>query len=209
VAEVIGRDRSPIWIGLADLLLCVLSVVIVAVAPKTPAQSGIDPKAEFLITMESSVDIDADPDIWLITPAKRAVFYQSRDVGCATLDSDNRGFIDSIITLPDGTKTKVDSDKETISLHCIEAGHYDIGVNLYAYRENGFGATRRDLALKCHVEVVAVHPVPHVMFSKEVVLNRVGETINAISFDMSRDGALTEASPPLESITKQFQAHTP
>ena len=28
------RDRSSIWIGLADLLLCVLCVVIVAVAPK-------------------------------------------------------------------------------------------------------------------------------------------------------------------------------
>ena len=29
------RDRSPIWIGLADLLLCVVCVVIAAVAPTT------------------------------------------------------------------------------------------------------------------------------------------------------------------------------
>jgi hypothetical protein len=68
------RDRSSIWIGLADLLLCVLSVVIVAVAPKTPAQAGVPEKAEYLLSAEWSVDIDADVDIWLIPPSKRPVF---------------------------------------------------------------------------------------------------------------------------------------
>jgi hypothetical protein len=41
-------DRSPIWIGLADLLLCVLSV-IVAVAPMNAKVDGIKPKAQFPI----------------------------------------------------------------------------------------------------------------------------------------------------------------
>jgi hypothetical protein len=123
------RDRSSIWIGLADLLLCVLSVVIVAVAPKTPAVSGVPEKAEYLMSAEWSVDLDADVDIWMAPPSKKPVFYGSRDVGCARLDSDNRGFVDEWITLADGTKVKVDSDKETISLRCIEPGHYDLGVN--------------------------------------------------------------------------------
>jgi hypothetical protein len=91
------RDRSSIWIGLADLLLCVLSVVIVAVAPKTPAQADVPEKAEYLLSAEWSVDIDADVDIWLIPPSKKPVFYGSRDVGCAKLDSDYRGFIDEWI----------------------------------------------------------------------------------------------------------------
>jgi hypothetical protein len=33
-------DRSPMWIGLADLLLCILSVVIVAVAPTKAKVDG-------------------------------------------------------------------------------------------------------------------------------------------------------------------------
>ena len=40
------------WIGLADLLLCILSVVIVAVAPTKARVDGVKPKAEFLITAD-------------------------------------------------------------------------------------------------------------------------------------------------------------
>ena len=45
------RDRSPIWIAMADLLLCVLAIVIAAVNPKSEAK-GIDNKADYLITAE-------------------------------------------------------------------------------------------------------------------------------------------------------------
>jgi hypothetical protein len=45
-------DRSPMWIGLADLLLCILSVVIVAVAPTKAKVEGVKPNAEFLITAD-------------------------------------------------------------------------------------------------------------------------------------------------------------
>ena len=72
------RDRSPIWIGLADLLLCIVSVVIVAVAPTKARTDGIKPKAEFLITMESSVDVDADPDLWIVLQMLRQL---NKDLG--------------------------------------------------------------------------------------------------------------------------------
>jgi len=197
------RDRSSIWIGLADLLLCVLSVVIVAVAPKEPAQSGVPEKAEYLMSAEWNVDLDADVDIWMIPPTKKPVFYGSRDVRCARLDSDNRGFIDDVVTLADGTKVKVDSDKETISLRCVEPGHYDLGVNLYAFRENGvtkIGALHGP-GVKVHVEIVQVNPKVHLVFAKDVTLDRVGQTINVESFDLSQDGRIALAEPPLELVT--------
>ena len=196
------RDRSSIWIELADLLLCVLSVVIVAVAPKAPAQSGVPEKAEYLMTAEWSVDLDADVDIWMALPSKKPVFYGSRDVGCARLDSDNRGFMDEKITLADGTKVKVDSDKETISLRCIEPGRYDLGVNLYAFRQDGVTkAGALGAGVKVHVEIVQVNPKVQVVFAKDVTLDRVGQTINVESFDLSRQGAITLAEPPLELVT--------
>ncbi len=197
------RDRSSIWIGLADLLLCVLSVVIVAVAPKEPAQSGVPEKAEYLMSAEWNVDLDADVDIWLIPPSKKPVFYGSREVGCARLDSDNRGFIDDLITLADGSTVKVDSDKETISLRCVEPGHYDLGVNLYAFRENGIAKSGAlsGPGVKVHVEIVAVNPKVHVVYTKDVTLDRVGQTINIESFDLSRHGSIALTEPPLELVT--------
>jgi hypothetical protein len=197
------RDRSSIWIGLADLLLCVLSVVIVAVAPKTPAQAGVPEKAEYLLSAEWSVDIDADVDIWLIPPSKRPVFYGSRDVGCAKLDSDYRGFIDEWITLADGSKVKVDAAKEIISLRCIEPGRYDLGVNLYAFRADGMAkaGTLLERGVKVHVEIIAVNPNVRVLYAKDVTLDRVGQTINVESFELSRERGLSLAEPPLELVT--------
>jgi hypothetical protein len=195
------RDRSSIWIGLADLLLCVLSVVIVAVAPKEPAQSGVPEKAEYLMSAEWSVDLDADVDIWLAPPSKKPVFYGSRDVGCARLDSDNRGFMDEWITLADESKVKVDSDKETISLRCIEPGHYDLAVNLYAFRQDGVTKSGAVPGVKVHVEIVAVNPKVHVVFAKDVTLDRVGQTFNVESFDLSRRGEIALTEPPLELVT--------
>jgi hypothetical protein len=195
------RDRSSIWIGLADLLLCVLSVVIVAVAPKEPAQSGVPEKAEYLMSAEWSVDLDADVDIWMVPPSKKPVFYGSRDVGCARLDSDNRGFVDEWITLADGTKVKVESDKETISVRCIEPGRYDLAVNLYAFRKDGVTKSGAAPGVKVHVEIVAVNPKVHVVFAKDVTLDRVGQTINVESFDLSRRGEIALTEPPLELVT--------
>jgi hypothetical protein len=197
------RDRSSIWIGLADLLLCVLSVVIVAVAPKAKALSGVPKKAEYLLSAEWSVDVDADVDIWLVPPSKRPVFYGSRDVGRAKLDSDYRGFMDEWIRLADGSRVKVDAAKEIIALRCIEPGHYDLGVNLYAFRQDGVTKTGAlgGAAVKVRVEIVAVNPNVHVVFAKDVTLDRVGQTINVESFDFSRQGDIALTEPPLELVT--------
>ena len=97
------RDNSSIWIGLADLLLCILSVVIVAVAPTKAKVDGVKPKAEFLITADWKVELDSDVDLWVVGPEKKPIFYGSREVGCASLDRDSLGYSTSQITLADGS----------------------------------------------------------------------------------------------------------
>lgn len=198
-------DRSPVWIGLCDLALAVLAVALVAVNPPLKAR-GVETKAEVLATVEWSVDVDADVDIHMMPPSKKPVFYASRDVGCSTLDRDNRGFMDSVITLADGSRTEVESDKETIAIRCVEPGHYDLAANLYAYREGGLSVgAKRGLALKAHVEIVGLNPAVRVLFAKDIVLDAVGQTINWASFDMGRDGRITFVDPPLEPITSAYQ----
>ena len=46
-------------------------------------------------------------------------------------------------------------------------------------------------------------------FARDVVLDRVGETINVVSFDMDREGKITLADPPLELITSDYRGPTP
>ena len=198
------RDRSPVWIGLCDMALAILAVVIVAVNPPKPAEAGVKERGEYLLTIDWSVDEDADADIWLLGPSKHPVFYGCRDVGCARLDSDNRGFMDAIVRLADGSETRIESSKETIQLRCIEPGHWEFAANLYGYRgpetfENG------KIGLKVHAEIVGLNPNVHVVFAKDILLDRIGGTVNLTGFDLDREGKITLTDPPLESITEVYQ----
>jgi hypothetical protein len=199
------RDRSTIWIGLADLLLCILSVVIVAVAPTKAKVDGVKPKAEFLITADWPVALDSDVDLWLVGPEKKPIFYGSREVGCASLDRDSLGYSTSLITLADGSVAQADSNKETATIRCVAPGHYDIGVNLYSDRELVKGKT----SIPVRVEITGLNPQVTTLFAKDVALDQVGQTINVASFDLTQDGKIHLAEPPLESIVDAYKAAKP
>jgi hypothetical protein len=198
-------DRSPIWIGLADLLLCILSVVIVAVAPTKAKVDGVKPKAEFLITADWPVALDSDVDLWLVGPDKKPVFYGSREAGCASLDRDSLGYSTSQITLADGSMAQSESNKETTTIRCLAPGHYDIGVNLYSDRKLAKGAS----AIPVHVEITGLNPQVTTLFAKDVALENVRQTINVASFDLTLDGRIKLVEPPLEPITDAYRSGKP
>ena len=158
-------DRSPMWIGLADLLLCILSVVIVAVAPTKAKVDGVKPKAEFLITADWPVALDSDIDLWLVGPEKKPVFYGAREAGCVSLDRDSLGFSTSQITL-----ALSESNKETAPIRCIAAGHYDIGDNLDSDRELAKGAQ----SIPARVEITGLNPQVTTLFAGNVSSIRLG-----------------------------------
>jgi hypothetical protein len=198
-------DRSSIWIGLADLLLCILSVVIVAVAPTKARVDGVKPKAEFLITADWKVELDSDVDLWVVGPEKKPVFYGSRQVGCASLDRDSLGYSTSLITLADGSVVQAESNKETTTIRCIAPGHYDVGVNLYSDRELAKGAK----SIPVRVEITGLNPQVTTLFAKDVALDQVGQTINVFSFDLTQDGKIKLVDPPLEPIVDTYKAAKP
>ena len=199
-------DRSSIWIGLSDLLLCVVSVALVCVNPPEKSK-GVDQKAEYLLTASWPNTLDADVDLWAAGPSQKPVFYGARDVGCGRLDQDERGFMDGHVQLADGSVATVPEFKETISIRCIEFGHWDVAVALYAYHDHGRDVEpgRRDLAIPVHVELVALNPTVKVLYAKDVTLDHVSQSVNTFSFDLDRAGRAAMADPPLELIVQRWQ----
>jgi hypothetical protein len=212
---MVMTDRSSIWIGLADLLLCVVSVALVAVHPKSLAQ-GVEQKAEYLVTASWPNTIDADVDVWLVGPSGRPTYYGARDVGCARLDQDDRGFLDGLVRLADGTEVKVDAFRETVSIRCIEPGRYDAAVALYAYHDHSLvGDARvgpdegRPLGVPVHVELVQLNPEVKVLYARDVTLDRVSQSVNTLSFDLARVGKAAMADPPLGPVVERWQKVSP
>jgi hypothetical protein len=194
------RDRSPIWIGLADLLLCIVSVVIVAVAPVKARTDGIRPKAEYLISADWEVMLDSDVDLWVVGPSRKPIFYGSRQVGCGFLDHGSLGFKTSMVTLADGSTVRAESNKETTTLRCFEPGKWDVGVNLYSDPELAKGKT----GVKVHVEIDVINPEVRTLFAGDVTFDHVGQTINVVSFDLAPNGKVTLGQPPIEAITDRY-----
>jgi hypothetical protein len=200
--------RYTTWPAYVDMLMCVLVVIITMVATrKVDNSAGVKLKAEYIITAEWSVDVDADADLWVVPPpGDKPVFYSSREAGCLHLDRDSRGFMDNIVHLPDGRTIKSLTAKETTTMRCIVAGRYDIGVHLYDYRTDGTSApsSADKLGLKVLVQVVKVNPQNETVFTDEITLDRPWQTVNVASFDLDGEGRATFVDPPLEPITAKY-----
>lgn len=196
------RASRVIWMSLSDLLLCVVSVVIVAVAPPVPIQAGVETKAEYLIRASWPVkDYDADVDLWLRDPKRVRVSFNSRQDGCVALDMDNRGWSDSAIP---GSDVISSTAIETISLRCIWAGHYDAAVNFFAYAShpNEIQTQAGKRGVPVHVWIEKLNPENKIVFQADLILNSESprQSINFASFDITPDGELHFVDPPLTPV---------
>jgi hypothetical protein len=204
------RDRSPIWIAMADLLLCVLAIVIAAVNPKSEAK-GIERKADYIITAEWPIEsLDADVDLWAIPPPGDVpVYYRNREVGLTMLDQDCLGKSNSSVTLADGTVIATKTCRETMTLRGVVPGKYDLAINLYSLND-GLGrpapGNADGLGVKVHVEIVRLNPTVKVMFQSDLTLDRPRQTINFASFELTADNEFKLQPPPLDPITDKFLA---
>jgi hypothetical protein len=199
-----GRSSHGWEITLIELLLCFLLVIIALVSTHKADDAGIKPKAEYVITAEWSLDSDADVDLWGVPPpGGQPVFYKSREQGLLVLDQDCLGFPNTIVSLDDGSQVKMSTCKETMSLRGIVPGHYDFGVNLFAYRESSV-STDPPAGIKVHVEIIQMNPRVKVVYVGDVSLDHQRQTINFASFDLARDGSFKRADPPLEPITDLY-----
>lgn len=194
------RRASNVWLAYTDLFLCVLSVVLAAVAPTKAKTDGVKPKAEFLIQAEWDVNRDVDIDLWTVGPTHKPVFYGSRQVGCAALDRDSLGFTTSFVELSDGSQVREKSNMETTSIRCIEPGRWDVGLNAFSFHTGDRGEP-----VKVHVEITSLNPSVKTRWAGDVVLKHLGETVNTVSFDLDRDGNLTLVPVPLEPITDTYE----
>lgn len=190
------RDRAAIFLSMTDLLGCLLVYVLIAVNPVHAKTDGLKPPALFLITADWPIADQSDIDLWVVGPTRKPVFYGSRQVGCADLDHDDVG-TSSRITLADGSVVIAASHKEVTTIRCAEPGRWDIAVNDFT--------SRVDSPTTVHVEITGLNPQVQTLFSGDVVLNHRGDTKNAASFDLDREGKLTLADTPLESVLDAYE----
>lgn len=193
------------WIATTDYLLCQNAILINQVNPKDQS-TGVKINAEYVITAEWPVDIDADVDLHVLVPDDRDgtdVYYNAREFRGVTLDRDCKGFSDTHHLLQDGGMTVDVAAKEMTTLHGIVPGHYDVGVHMFKFHKDGvdvaFGYSGCNTPV--HVEVIQLNPKTKLVFSKDVTLQRMRQCINVVSFELNKSGEITFVPVPLKPVT--------
>lgn len=195
-----ATGRTMLW-ALIDLLGTSLGVALMAVNPTHAKVEGVKPKAEFMITSEWPLQDDSDVDLWVVGPSHKPTFYGSRQVGCTALDRDSLGNSTSLITLADGTVVQEATNKETTTIRCNDAGEWDVAVMLYSDRMIRKGAAQ---FIPVHVEMIGLNPTVRTLAVADVKLDRVGQSINAFSFTLDKDGNAKLIPVPLEPVPQMY-----
>lgn len=174
--------------GFNDLLFLLiftfLFMLIVMLKPitETKKKSEVEPKAEFLITLEWEKNSDGDVDLWAQGPGNDIVFFRSRESGNMHLDRDDLGTSTDTIMI-DGETQIINLNRETITIRGIAPGWYII--NIHYYRSSG------EKSLQTTVNVIKINPYQSVQIS-EILLIDQGEEHTIIRFKLDKEGKIIE-----------------
>ncbi len=191
------RRSDHIGVGFADLLFnallgFVVMFVLAFLLINPVAKSGaIDPKAEFLITLNWPDGRLEDVDLYVEDPLGELVWFRNREAGLMHLDRDDLGQLNDAIEVA-GRRVINPINQETVSIRGIVPGEYV--VNLHLYRAAGAGP------VPATVKVEKLNPSVQLVFYGPVALTEQGDERTAVRFLVGGDGRVLDVNQLPKSI---------
>jgi hypothetical protein len=191
------RRPDHIGVGFTDLLFnallgFVVMFVLAFLLINPVAKSGaIDPKAEFLITLNWPDGRLEDVDLYVEDPLGELVWFRSREAGLMHLDRDDLGQLNDAIEVA-GRRVINPINQETVSIRGIVPGEYV--VNLHLYRAAGAGP------VLATVKVEKLNPSVQLVFYGPVTLIEQGDERTAVRFLVGGDGRVLDVNQLPKSI---------
>ena len=113
-------------------LFVLLAIVLISTVedPKKSSAETIQPKAEFLVTMDWDDNSPDDIDLYVRSPDGKIVFFSNRQTPVMFLDADNLGH-GNTLTMPDGSVVTVPTRREVVTIRAIVPGIWTINSHFY------------------------------------------------------------------------------
>ena len=136
-----NNERFKSTIGFTDLLFNILVgfaflfiIAFLLIKPEAK-KKDFERKAEFVIVMEWDHDQPDDIDLYVQDPTQSKVHFRLPITNFMYLDKDDLGYANDIVKNVDGTVTKVNINREVVTIRGIIAGQYIINAHYYSSRE--------------------------------------------------------------------------
>ena len=119
-----------ILVGFAFLFI----VAFLLIKPEAKKED-FERKAEFVVVMEWDHDQPDDIDLYVEDPTNSTVHFRLPITNFMYLDKDDLGYANDIVKNVDGTITKVNINREVVTIRGIIPGEYIINAHYYSARK--------------------------------------------------------------------------
>ena len=136
-----NNEKYKSTIGFTDLLFNILVgfaflfiIAFILIKPEAKKQD-FERKAEFVVVLEWDHDQPDDIDLYVRDPTNSTVHFRLPTANFMYLDKDDLGYANDIVKNIDGTITKVNINREVVTIRGIIPGEYIINAHYYSARK--------------------------------------------------------------------------
>ena len=135
------KNKYKSTIGFTDMLFNILVgfaflfiVAFLLIKPEAKKED-FERKAEFVVVLEWDHDQPDDIDLYVRDPTNSTVHFRLPTANFMYLDKDDLGYANDIVKNIDGTITKVNINREVVTIRGIIPGEYVINAHYYSARK--------------------------------------------------------------------------
>ena len=135
------KNKYKSTIGFTDMLFNILVgfaflfiIAFILIKPEAKKED-FERRAEFVVVMEWDHDQPDDIDLYVQDPTGTKVHFRLPVTNFMYLDKDDLGFANDIVKNVDGTITKVNINREVVTIRGIIPGEYIINAHYYSSRK--------------------------------------------------------------------------
>jgi len=187
-----SRGEFP---GIATVDVCINLVLVFAVllrlsivmANAEQQKNQQTTHAAFLVKINWPTESKDDVDLYVSDPLNQIVYFRQKQIGLMSLDRDDTGREQNMVTLPDGRVVQSQFNEEQVSIRGIVEGEYVVNVHMY----------RKTDALPTNVEVALFKSGAGgdmEIHKQMVTLTTEREEETAFRFTLTRDGGAVDVN---------------
>jgi len=194
------KNKYKSTIGFTDMLFNILLgfaflfiIAFLLIKPEAKKEDS-ERKAEFVVVMEWNHDAPDDIDLYVQDPTQNKVHFRLPITNFMYLDKDDLGYANDIVKNVDGTITKVNINREVVTIRGIIPGEYIINAHYYSQRQwEKDGRLSTDIAppgeknLTVKIELHRVQPYKIWWIGEKTFTHR-GQEETFVRFTIGPDG---------------------
>ena len=169
-------------------------IALLAISPDTK-DGKVDPRAEFIITMDWPDNHPDDLDLFVQDPAGNIAWYRHREAGFMVLERDDRGGPNDFIIV-NGRKILSPIREEIVVIRGIVSGEYTVNVSHFA------ATTGQPVPVT--VKVQKLNPVAEVIHENTLTVDHTGDEKSAVRFVLDAEGKVIDVNYREKSLMVKF-----